>query len=636
MNSRSATRWGVWLALQTLLVGAASAQTVPWPGIDGLDIGVYIHAEAHPALSDAFVARSYRRIEQSLSLLLGSNAVVRRESYPNLDAWLRNRGLDQLSAQQCIDAGCDNHAKVMLIDLRYRQGAYRAGVREFDRHLAHLDRARTAVTLQRAMVEDAVAGMTVQAWSPVGRIVSRQGGKFAIQLPGLDRLLSFPEHCRLGPGSVLQLYREVLRGQEIQQSDGREDQFLVVTAVEPQSVQAELALPDVSDDWFRHLGQSQARYLVRRVAPHSAELQVKVLLEDTETPREGCEVHVTPVRTHLAQQPLSPIGLTNAAGQLDDPPKVSALEYVTVVYEDLTTTKVFVPGVTPSPQLFVFSYRGSRTRQDLVVRRLEDDIRRLATSLNARLALVQEASDADDADRLDQLVVEIDVLLRDIRQVAARAKAPLSSIEDFEDLKSRLTTTSADAEKLLANYNGAGIADAIRGVKIKKLQREIQKAWTDADWPRAKTLYGEYLAHLRKTTITDPASERRFADLTASLSVNDPAHLEARSTVEKAIGIQQVADLIGRWGRLQPALDNLSQLNDYFWLRRVFPEFKTWNALLEQEQNRLLALESNSGQLTLEEREALLAGLKEIQRVRPEFAAAVNAADQVIRDYESK
>ena len=66
----------------------------------GIDVSVFVYSERDPALSDEFIQRIEDRTVLMLRAMMGSNANVQMLRLPNLNGWLREHRLSDLSTQQ--------------------------------------------------------------------------------------------------------------------------------------------------------------------------------------------------------------------------------------------------------------------------------------------------------------------------------------------------------------------------------------------------------------------------------------------------------------------------------------------------------------------------------------------------------
>lgn len=607
------------------------AQQSTWDAVDGRDIGVTVRTNDHPALGKPFVDRIHQRTSEVLTILLGGSASVVRETTPNIGDWLRLHRLTELTTDHCVQFGLNRHQKEILVDLRYERGVYRASVVEYDRHLQTLCSVRSGETSQRNMVADLAAHLVLQSWSPVGTIVGRQADEFEVEFTDLSRLASVSDWSGIRPGAVLQLFSEVRNRNQPRRVQGRDDQFLIVKVVGAHTLTARPAIPEpAGSTWFSQLGDSRVRYLVRRAAADSSPFNVRVVLQESNSPREGCFVYVSTTMPQPPEQLGEMVGSTTSAGRLAADFFPSGLRYVTVAYEDLTATRPAVPGITGSPMRFVFPSRGTQSACRLKVDRLRSELSDASSLLNIRLKEVEAADMALDADKAEEAAVAAETHKNSVISIRDQAQAIRRAPDDCDEETIRqLDALIMAADQLLGRYQGVG--DSVSVIRIKLLQREIDAAWREHRWSDVQTLLGEYVTLKREIGEPDSREERRLDELNTALAVSDRDHLDARTTLERSVGMDNVDDLQGRWSEIRDALDLLIRRRDHFWLRKIYGEFPTWSALLTDEQKRLDALRQ-SQTLSLEQQEELLEQMKLTEQTTEEFRNTVGPVAKVIQD----
>lgn len=599
--------------------------------IDGLEIGITIRTNDHPALGKPFVDRLHERVAEVLMILLGDKVSVVRENTPNLGEWLQTHTLSELTVGQCIQFGLVRHPKEILVDLRYERGNYHVSVLEYDGSLQALGSVRTDRVAQRAMAADLVAHLVLQSWSPVGEIVRRRGQEFEIEIQGLARLMQVPEWSGIRPGTVFQLYSEVHNRNQPPVVSQRDDQFLIVKESNAGMLTARLALPEPSgSSWFSQLGNPRVRYLARRVVADGSPINVRVTLQESESPREGCFVYASSISPQPPEQLGEMLGTTAGTGQLPTPFVASGLRYVTVAYEDLTETRLVVPGVTASPLRFRFPARGSQTACQLKVDRLKNELSDNSSLLNIRLKDVESADKALDVEKAEEAAIAANKLRNAIVALRDHAETLRQSPDtcDPESLR-QLANVVASADELLARYQGVG--DSVKVIQVKLLQREIDAAWREHRWTDVRDQLAEYVTLKREIGEPDRREEDRLNELNQALSITDVAHLQARTRLERSVGIDQIDDLENRWSEIRDALNLLVQRRDHFWLRKIYGEFSTWSSLLSEERKRQDALRQ-SQTLSLEQKEELLAQMKSSEGITDEFRNLVGPVARVIQE----
>ncbi|MCA8996363.1 MAG: hypothetical protein KDA80_05255 [Planctomycetaceae bacterium] len=623
------------LAWGLLMIGYSSIGFAQPFASQRLDLGVTLCTNDHSALSDELLEDIFRRTEEVFTVLLGTHVQVVRETTPNLNDWLKDHSLTELTAEQCVQFGIDRHDKELLLEIRYDRGRYQLAVCEYDHRLDILGALSRDASPQRTLIPDLSAQLALTCWSPVGTVVGQQGNEFRVTFPHLARLVQSQEWSGLRPGAILQLGVELDPGTPQRQLDIRSDQFLVIKSVETDAIIAELALPESGgNSWFRYLGNSRARYLVRRLTSHRAPINVHVTLADSQLPREGCFVYVSDTPPRPPEQLGEWIGSTSPGGQLRTPPVVNDLQYVTVAYEDLTETRVVVPGVTPTPVPFTFQYRGAQTACQLQVDRLKYELADTSTVLNLRLTDIEKADQALDVDKAETAAKGAQQSRDAIVSIRDRA-AELEQDRDLCDSRARLELQQLvqKADELLGKYRGAG--NSVATIQIKLLQGDIDAAWREHRWADARRLLSEYLNLKQQLGEADGPAQARYDEVTAALAVTDQDHLDARQTLEQSVGIQDFQELTTRWPEIRDALSELVQHKDHLWLRVIYGEFQTWNTLLANERRRQDALRQ-SQTLTIEQKEDLLDEMKATDQFTEEFRAIVGAVANVIREADAR
>lgn len=609
--------WCVAILCQSSLLRADG-----FPPLSGKELSLVMQATDHPALNDPFLRRVQTRVETMLRVLLGEDARLTWTDAPPLSRWLREHSLDQLTAENCRQFGLDQAEKSLILRVSLSRDGYELSALEYDRHFDTVDRVHSTRVGQRDLVGDALGRLALRCWTPVGELVARRGNAWVVRYGEWTKLSRASEWSRLKRGAVLQLIREVQTADGIRQKP-RTDQFLVLQSLTPDEAECELAMPEApGSNWFQFLGRAQARYLVRRLSPTSAELTARAVFKDSLTPREGCEVSVSEL-LHGAKQPA---GLTGVAGELRLSAATSGVLFVSVQFRDQIRTKVCFPGITPSPVLFQFDHEDLLDELDSELTGAEDHLRDAVATLNDLVRQMNEATKLNDVPRMQTLLKEAE---RSNELAAMRKAADGLKQKDAASgnhRADRVRQLLADIAQAQRQTNLDQFRQAVSAVQINVLKERIAAAYKDNRWQDAEQLLQEYV----QANPSDVTAKTRLQELSAGLPSHNAEHQKARETVEKHQGFTRMQQLLDHWDELDAALSCLLREQDRLWMTITEHEFNGWLMLVNAEAERIKLLVESGTALDQTQLDELTARAKRLEVIGPRLSEFVEKTDKLL------
>jgi len=615
-----AVRASIGFLLIVCLVNPLSAQL--FPVHTGTEVGFVLHVDEHPALGPAFVERARRRLERMLTTLLGYRAQVRQLEALPLRNWMTDHALAELTSDECRQFGLSAMEKTIVLRMTRSTSGYELASREYDRHFDTLDQRQHVRVVQRELVPDTLGRLALRCWTPVGKITGHSGGRFTIQFDQAARLSSVASWSRLAPGAVLQMFRDVQTAGGARQH-ARTDQFLVVSDVHDQQLEASLALPESggASPWFQYIGYPQAQYLVRRLTPVSTEIAVKVVFRDTLLPREGCAVNLS---SSLSINP-DLVGHTGPGGLISVKSPESGLQFLTVQYEKQELQKVCLPGVTPSPLLFQIAPRSDSMGMDTQVAKLEDKLRDRIAVINDLVVKMNEASQLRDVTRMEQLMADAEQT--SFAQLESEVQSLIAQVENSTSgIPERLQTLQDDVQQAQQKSGLEKFRQALRTGQEEVLKRKIAAAYQAARWSDAEQLLKQYV----RLVPDDATASQRLAELSAGLPVQSQPHAAARRTIERLQGLTKVEEVISHWDELNDSLSLLLSLKDRLWLMLAEKQFNNWLTLINDDVNRIKQVADSGTALTQEQRDALADRARTLETLGPSLSRIVEQTDAIL------
>ncbi|MCA9067609.1 MAG: hypothetical protein KDA84_01715 [Planctomycetaceae bacterium] len=577
----------------------------------GRDVGVSIHATPHPALGDLFLKENHSHSVRILRALLGSSATIKEYELPKLQSWLAENSLSELTTSHCRQFQCDQAEVMLLASLRYERGAYVVEVVEYNRHFDQLGSPLQAKVVQRDMVVQNLGKLLLTAWSPVGEILQKDHEEFLIRFPQEDRLLRLPQWSHLKPGSVLQIFRELELADGLHQSR-HQSQFLKITSTTSPLFAAPV-LPQKGSNWFDNLRQPNARYLVRLCRLQADDISVRVLVEDTNVPREGCLVWLTNRLPKPGEELGDCDGTTNAQGAFTSK-AAKEMMYVTIATGSERQTKAVLPGVGNGQVVFEIQPTGGKPKYLAQLKRLEDNIQDGVRLLNDQISKIQSAIDRNDYQAVQTLVTEAQTIL-DVPSLRTQLnQISQNALGAGVDIRQDLGIVTAKLDQAEQQFDFSQQDQAKVGARIQELAKEIADAKQAGLWLKYESRLKEYIRLRKGIGAPDAAAEKQLAQIQNQMKPNNVQHAQARTIVENAASIQTIDQLISQWNKFRAAADVLLQEDDPIWLRSAQTVYVQANKLLGQEST-VIEKAVTSGALTQEDRQKLENRITELEKI---------------------
>ncbi len=604
-----------------LVIGgrASSVMGQSFPGGSGMEVSVFLYADPNPALNQRFVESLEQQALLMLRTMLGSGANVELLRLPNLSKWLQRGELDELDEEQCRGFGCDKTEKAVLLCIRYSRGTFLISGAEFDRHFDSYGPVQSSRIVQRSMVKDAVGRMAMRCWTPIGEINSFKDGAFSIGFANLARLIAVSKWSNLGSGAVLQVYRETLDGNQMRQ-DAHPTELLVVDSISQTGARAK-PIGQSDTAWFQYLGHPQARYLARRVMPRSGKSTVKVMLSglirdqpDVLVPRGGCDVYITDQPPSGNRLPVKSDAVTNRGGIAQIEIDSTSPVFITVAYEDYTSTQPIVSGVTPDPIEFRFDYQGNRSDHLVSLNWIRDELRARSATINDLIKTINDTAKQGDAatirSQADQALASAEAgeLVAQANSIQERAK------KEGLDISKQVASVLAVAQQL--DQSTKELQETLRDAEmfaVKEHQlEEIQNLFNQRDWMKTLAAMEKFAAEF-----PDHPQTARLPAFRSAVQAKGKEHADARTLLLDSIGLARSDELMKRWDKMRDAIELLLKHDDGLYLASVNAELDSWIGLLNQEINDIKA--ANVPGLTTDQAKKLQDRANKATQVRTDF-----------------
>ena len=608
------------------------AQAMAWPSVSAPSIGTFLYIEKHPALGDAIVKRAESRVDRMFWTLLGTDTKLLPLDLPKMETWLETHDLEQLTVEQWPQLGCDAVDKAILLEMRMSGNTYRLAAAEFDRHFNTISTVQRVDVMQRSIVPDSLGRLALRCWSPVGVILGREHNQYIVEFKDHSHLADLAQWSHLESGSPLQLYREV------QQSDGilqqrEDDQFLTVRDITRQKITATPAMITGQDTWFRYLGHRQARYLVRLLDSEPGPVAVRVVVEKTEQPRQGCKVFLSKHCPKSTDDLGLWKGVTDYDGHVEFATKDTGLHYVSVRYGRHVLTKAFVPQHDRQPLKFTVPQREDVTALDAGLAGIEDRIHDKAKRINTVHEQIEDAIAAGDIARTDRLVEEARKLSNttDLEKELERLKAASAD-------KGGSITTAVEQMVEVLNELQKGVRRAQekhdqlkRAARLKKLRTQIEAAWAKYEWHEAERLLTECVT----LDPSDKKAQDALDKLRKGLASNNAEHQAAQQTARNAANITTIDELLKRWDELNHALLTLLDNKDELHLLRTRDSINNWVQLIRDETQRVQNLSANNPSLSAKEATDLQTRIDALKKITAELPQTATKIDAILTQGQS-
>lgn len=633
---RTALRQCRLLMISLVTAVTLAALVSPASGNSGLNVNVQLYFSPDPAISEHLNGQIKRQVERSLATMLGNGANIAFPKIEAVEKWIRTHSLSELSAQKCIDLGCDQSDKTIFLYVAFVRGTFQICAVEFDRHFRCVGEKNNATLVQREMVPDGAARLALQCWTPVGRINSRQSGRdFLIAFTNQARLMQVPNWSHLKKNAVLQLYRqsEYLSSPEPQQHPSM---FFRIKTI---SSTAAIATPldeAWDEQWFSLLGDPRSDYLVRRVIPVLGKSTVQVLLSgkvdgdpDLLVPRGGCDVYVH-------DQPTLNVKLASKISAVTNRHGIAIVEvserkpmFVTVLYGDQSLTHGLVRGVTAEPLPFQFKFMGNQTDFLNSLKWIQDKLRANRALINDRTNQVNATAKKGDAAEIAALGNEavdftnVETLTKTIDSIEKEART--QKIDIGKDLKS--------TRAMVAELRKSGTALKSQMEKATKFSGQekrlevIQDLFYDRKWDETLVAWKQFA----KDFPSHPQSAKLDA-FRAFAEPKDNSHRDARKLILDAGSVAKMNALAQRWASIRDAIDLLIKHDDILYLVDTQENTKKWEAVLAAEKVSLFEDNERGTQLPPTERSAMVQQLltrkKSLETVNGELKSRSEAVSK--------
>ncbi|MEO2032845.1 MAG: hypothetical protein ABGZ35_12235 [Planctomycetaceae bacterium] len=625
---------------RTFTSNSAAGQT--FEPLSGNKVGVYIHAEHVPALDDRLLNRVYDRTAGMMLAMLGTKTMLKQLSVPALDLWLSDHSLNQLTANVVHTNGLrpfedHNLDRVIFLKLSFQKGTYRVEVTELDDYLFDVSIPLIQTTVQRETLPSVAGRLALDSWSPVGQITDRSKVGYVVEIPNLQQLKKTPRWSRLQSGAVLQIFHEYMDSNgELKSSPAVTDQFLIVDSFGTgNSLMTRLAVADPqyssTTGYFSQLGNTKsARYLARIVPNRKEEFRIQALIRETGSPREDCVVfeseHAPSGNSQLGRR----VGFTDVDGMVTVRPRSGGLRYITVQYDNVYRTRVFVPSVTADLLPFYFAHQGASLDLTGPLTLVEDQIESLERRINDVTSQINDAIKRLDIDEIQSLKKNREQLLDQVQAFQKRLDGISKTAKDrVPALVTRVDAAIKRAQniekKVAANQVDEGNA------RLKRYQLDLDVALGGYQWKQALDILEQYVPLKQQLGNLDANESGRLRHLRAALAATDVQLVAARSVVESASGIRSGDDLLKRWDTVRDALQLLVKHNDYYWTEPMLKEYRSWRQLLDVAV--VVAVNDGKGKLDEVAARANAKRLKQITLTLEEFSDIETEMVRIQNDY---